>query len=74
MTATTIPAAQDHQSTQDSIRHMAALCRAMSAYLTASDPTGSLPDDTAVIEAIDNTGGTGVVITAGMIRAAGGGE
>ena len=50
-----------------------ALSRAMAAYLTASDPTGCLPDDTAVIEAIDNTGGTGVVITAGMIRAAGGG-
>lgn len=52
---------------------MQTLSRAMSAYLTASDPTDCLPDDTAVIEAIDNTGGTGVVITAGMIRAAGGG-
>lgn len=53
---------------------MATLCNAMLSYLAASDPTGCLPDDTAVIEAIDNTGGTGVVITAGMIRAAGGGE
>lgn len=46
------------------------LCAAMSAYLAAHDPTGALPDDTAVIETIDNTGGPGVVITAGMIRAA----
>lgn len=46
------------------------ICAAMSAYLAAHDPTGALPDDTAVIETIDNTGGPGVVITAGMIRAA----
>lgn len=51
---------------------MEALCLAMSAYLASHDPDGRLPDDTAVIEAIDNTGGTGVVVTAGMIRAAGG--
>lgn len=49
---------------------MEALCLAMSAYLASHDPDGRLPDDTAVIEAIDNTGGTGVVVTAGMIRAA----
>lgn len=46
------------------------ICAAMSAYLASHDPTGALPDDTPVIETIDNTGGPGVVITAGMIRAA----
>lgn len=48
------------------------ICAAMLSYLASHDPTGALPDDTAVIETIDNTGGPGVVITAGMIRAAAG--
>jgi hypothetical protein len=74
MSGTGIAGAQDRQPATDArTEAMEALSRAMAAYLTASDPTGCLPDDTAVVYSITNTGGTGVVITAGMIRAAKGG-
>jgi hypothetical protein len=62
----------DTQATFTHFQAMATLCDAMAAYLAAVEPAGPLPDDTPIMSTINVHGGPSIIITAGMIRAAGG--